>query len=166
MKTWSRGFEIFQFFVKEIQSFFLSFNDESPVDTSIGDYIASWTLMSSSVVSSISLSISYGSKWYFFEGIEFYLLFCRRNFFVLRCLFLFWLLSLELPDFRQTVNKNSGGLKLASENLDLLDILFQNLKKLIVLQKLEDSRILKMCINPIFILGAWGASSSWKSWLF
>ena len=55
--------------------------------------------------------------------------------------------------------------KLAWQKLDFLHFLFQLFQKLIVFQKLEGSRIQNMCITPIFILGAWGASS-WKIWLF
>ena len=69
-------------------------------------------------------------------------------------MFLFWLLSSELPDFRQIVNNSSGGLKLALQNLKFYEILFQNSKKLMALQKLHTMTVQNLCINHIFILGA------------
>ena len=133
-----------------------------------GDSKVSWSLISTSIVSSMSLATFNSSIWVFYrEKLNF------TCFFLLRNLFLFWFLSfLELPDFRQNVNKSSGGQKLASETFNFLIFLFQKWNFSIALQKLEGSRIQNMCITHIFILGAWGASSCkiWnfvsKFWLF
>ena len=70
--------------------------------------------------------------------------------------------STQLPDNNKIGRKNKNRV---SEKLDFFNFLFKILKKLIVLQKLDTLRIQNLCINPRFILGAWGASS-WKVWHF